>query len=136
MEDTWTARERETQQRIAALEQQLRSEKEGFLGELREWMVVLEDARKKLATAECERDREKMLRGMLLEQQSDEARLQEKLMLEKHSSTTQKLRERIDTLERACRRSAAVIAELREALHRANKTATEKATAAPETDDA
>ncbi|EAN81503.1 hypothetical protein C3747_10g484 [Trypanosoma cruzi] len=125
-EEACSSAERAARDRIAVLEERMKSEKEGFLGELKEWTLVLEEARKKLAVAESERDRERMLRGILVEQHRDEERMLKKMMAEEHQSAVMVLQGKIDILERACGRSATVIAELREALHRAK---TENSTA-------
>ncbi|RNF14359.1 viral A-type inclusion protein [Trypanosoma conorhini] len=118
-EEALNSAERNFRERLAAVERRLQTEKEGFLGELKEWTSVLEEARKKLAVAEGERDREQMLRGMLVEQHRDEERMLKKVAAEEHQAAVAVLQSKIDVLERACERSAAVIAELREALHRA-----------------
>ncbi|EKF38468.1 hypothetical protein MOQ_001321 [Trypanosoma cruzi marinkellei] len=125
-EEAWNSAERAARDRVAVLEERMKSEKEGFLGELKEWTLVLEEARKKLAVAENECDRERMLRNILVEQHRDEERMLKKMMAEEHQSALMVLQGKIDVLERACGRSATVIAGLREALHRAK---TENSTA-------
>ncbi|RNF07509.1 viral A-type inclusion protein [Trypanosoma rangeli] len=125
-EEALNSAERAFCERIAFLEGRLHMEKEGFLGELKEWTLVLEEARKKLVVAESERDREAMLRGMLVEQHREEERMLKKVLAEEHQAAVVVLQGKIDVLELACGRSAAVIAELRELLHRA-KTETSTA---------
>ncbi|KAH9600384.1 hypothetical protein LSM04_007207 [Trypanosoma melophagium] len=117
-EEMWLSAERAAYEQISSLEQQLNSEKAGFIHELQEWTQALDDMRGKLAAAENERDREKMLRGMLQEQCRDEEHLLKNLMTKEHTSTIEALQAKVEVLESACKRSAAVIAELRETKHR------------------
>ncbi|ORC89820.1 uncharacterized protein TM35_000113540 [Trypanosoma theileri] len=117
-EEMWAAAERAACEHISSLEQQLDYEKAGFLHELQEWTQALDDMRSKLAAAESERDREKMLRGMLQEQCREEENLLRNLMTDDHKATIEALQAKVNMLESACKRSAVVIAELREATHR------------------
>nr|CCC53334.1 conserved hypothetical protein [Trypanosoma vivax Y486] len=114
---------RETGKHVTELEEQLRSERENFLCELKEWSSVLDNTRKKVVDLEGERDRERMLRKMLLEQQHDEARLLRSVMMSEKAMNSQAMQKRIDDLEQVCRRSAEVIVCLREAAHRSADTA-------------
>lgn len=116
-EKAFASMERAANERFLEIEQRLGEDKKRFLEEINEWRLSLEETRNKLAAAERDRDREKGLRDMFLEQHRDEKRMLKKLMEEEHKGAVSELHVKIDVLENACRRGAAVIAELREALH-------------------
>ncbi|CBH17860.1 hypothetical protein, conserved [Trypanosoma brucei gambiense DAL972] len=122
-ETWWDEKNRTYQEHIASLQKQLRDDKDGFLKELKEWTVVLDDAQRKIAAAEGERDKERALRCMMEEQHRDEIRLIKNVTNNEKMKLTRALQKKIGKLEMACRRSADVIAELREALHRSKGAA-------------
>nr|CCC95449.1 unnamed protein product [Trypanosoma congolense IL3000] len=119
MEEQCVEQGRSFQCQIEALERQLHGDKEGFLTELKAWTGILDEAQRKIAAAESDRDKEKMLRCMIAEQHQDETRIIRNVMTEEKAVATNELQCKVKRLELVCKRSAKVIAELREALHRA-----------------
>lgn len=109
---------------------ELTDENSRLRGEIEAWIRDLDGQKKKVAELQSRLDREQAARQVLEQQQREESALMRSFVHrsaeevpQTHTtpllaSETRMVQKRNRLLEEACRRSAAVIAELREALHR------------------